>query len=454
MRALPYLVFASAAAIDQIHIAYTPQPGVLSVDFVSVDGKPARAWTSLDNVTWSAPVLATTLYAPSIGYMHQATLNFSGIARGATAFYKLTTGAAMSSELAAMPELENTSPVFAVTPEVARPEVFAVFGDFGSTSVCAEDLSVSAARRDFDAVLCVGDMAYNYEDANSTVGNTFMNIVQNITSFPSSSFFSSSLFFSLPFLPIEGNHERCDGCAAIPELGEDSLHNFTEYRARFRSVALHSNTGSARYYSFERGLTHFVVLTAEVYDGRKPHPADFGFIRQQLAFLKADLAAVDRVRTPWVVALVHKDWNMSPRAYADFTPVLQAAKVDVLFCGHVHHYARYVPYDPTTNETDDACVSADGATYTDARFMTVIVSGAAGCHEGNNPYNKTASYPSYTGVGNYGYGLFTAINATRATWTWKTVKQFGAGPANYSDTLTWVRTASGTPSSEARPLPA
>ena len=81
--------------------------------------------------------------------------------------------------------------------------------------------------------------------------------------------------------------------------------------------------------------------------------------------------------------------------------------------------------------------------------MTVIVSGAAGSHEGDNPYNKMASYPSYTGVGNYGYGLFTALDATCATWTWRTVKQFGAGPANYSDTLTWVRTASGAPSSEA-----
>jgi len=436
---LPYLVFATAAAIEQIHIAYTPQPGVLSVDFVSADGKPARAWTSLDNKTWSAPVLATTLYAPTIGYLHQATLNFSGVARGATAFYKLTTGAAVSPALAATPELENSSPVFAVTPEVSRPEVFAVFGDMGSTSVCAADLAASAARRDFDSVLHVGDMAYDFPDDNSTVGNAFMNIVQSYAS-------------SHPLMPAEGNHERCGGCPAIPELGEDSLHNFTEYRARFHSVALHSNTGSARYYSFDRGLVHFVVLTAEVYDGRRPHPADFGFIRQQLAFLKADLAAVDRVRTPWVVALAHKDWNMSPLAYADFTPVLQAAKVDVLFCGHVHHYARYVPYDPTTNETDDASVSADGATYTDARFMTVIVSGAAGSHEGDNPYNKTASYPSYTGVGNYGYGLFTALDATRATWTWRTVKQFGAGPANYSDTLTWVRTASGAPSSEARPL--
>ena len=426
MRLLLCLAFAAAAAIDQIHIAYTPQPGVLSVDFVSADGKPARAWTSLDNVTWSAPVAATTLYSPAIGYMHQATLNFSGVARGARAFYKLTTGAAVLPALAATPALENSSPVFAVTPEVARPEVFAVFGDMGSTSVCAGDLAASAARGDFDAVLHVGDMAYDFPSDNSTIGNSFMDIIQSVATL-------------VPYMPAEGNHERCSACPAIPELGEDSKNNFTEYRARFHSVAQHSNTGSARYYSFDRGLTHFVVLTAEVYAGRRP-AKDAEFIRLQLAFLKADLAAVDRARTPWLVALVHKDWEMEPPAFADFSPVLRAAKVDILFCGHAHHYVRYVPYDPLTNETDDASVSADGATYTDARFMTVIVTGAN--KEGNNGYNKTTSYPSFTGVGNFGYGLFTALNTTHATWTWKTVRQFQAGPANYSDTLTWVRTSS------------
>ena len=30
-------------------------------------------------------------------------------------------------------------------------------------------------------------------------------------------------------------------------------------------MALHSNTGNARFYSFNRGLTHFIVFTAEAY---------------------------------------------------------------------------------------------------------------------------------------------------------------------------------------------
>ena len=72
------------------------------------------------------------------------------------------------------------------------------------------------------------------------------------------------------------------------------------------SVALYSNSGNNIYYSFERGLTHFLVFSAEAYI----YARNASFLANQLAFMKADLAGVDRARTPWVVALVHKDWTM------------------------------------------------------------------------------------------------------------------------------------------------
>ena len=108
------------------------------------------------------------------------------------------------------------------------------------------------------------------------------------------------------------------------------------YKARFHSVSLNSNTGNNRYYSFNRGLTHFLVFTAESY----VYSVNAAFNENQLAFMKADLAAVDRKRTPWVVALVHKDWTMQANAYADFNNVLESGGVDLLFCGHVHYYNR------------------------------------------------------------------------------------------------------------------
>ena len=99
-----------------------------------------------------------------------------------------------------------------------------------------------------------------------------------------------------------------------------------------------ANSGSNNnlYYSFTQGLTHFVVFSAEAY----AHSQSADFLANQLAFMKADLAAVDRKRTPWVVALVHKDWTMQANAYADFNNVLESGGVDLLFCGHVHYYNR------------------------------------------------------------------------------------------------------------------
>ena len=242
---------------------------------------------------------------------------------------------------------------------------------------------------------------------------------------------------------------------------------------------MNSNTGNNRYYSFNRGFTHFLVFTAESYvcacelmrslgcmrararararervatprpspsDTLRADSVDSGFNTNQLNFMKADLAAVDRSVTPWVVALVHKDYSMQPNAYKDFSPVLESMGVDVLFCGcvrapsraarlehprralrsrrmptlplfalppsplvstlnppllsHVHYYNRFRPYDAVTGAIDKASISADGSTYSNPKYMTTIVSGGAGNREDESHYVKAD--PSYTGVENYG----------------------------------------------------
>lgn len=72
-----------------------------------------------------------------------------------------------------------------------------------------------------------------------------------------------------------------------------------------------ANSGSSSniFYSFTQGLTHFIVFSAEAY----AYNSGASFLANQLAFMKADLAAVNRSVTPWVVALVHKDWTMEVR---------------------------------------------------------------------------------------------------------------------------------------------
>jgi hypothetical protein len=238
--------------------AYTPTPAVLSVDFVSTSASPAQAWTSLDNKTWAAPVAATTFHAPTIGYMSQAVLNFAGVQPGQAAYYKLAAGG-------------DTSPVFEVTPEVARPEVFAVFGDFGlSNDVCMTDITESAKRGDFDAVLHVGDWACvvlrkgarpalqraslnTPHPPTQTTGTTLRTPPASRATCswtctrgsrpptPSTLRPATTVCFSLPSPtllpspplltpdpPRPSCAEACGACPAIPGLGENNGKNFTE----------------------------------------------------------------------------------------------------------------------------------------------------------------------------------------------------------------------------------
>ena len=280
---------------------------------------------------------------------------------------------------------------------------------------------------------------------------------------------------------------------------ENSRGNFSEYRARFASVTLGAGAASGSnsniYYSFDLGLTHYIGFSAEAY----AYNSGASFLANQLAFMQADLAAVDRTRTPWVVALVHKDWDMEAEAYQNFYPVLEAGKVDVLFCGHVsrsalqaartrtrarreflraphqpkhlvpakrsskhivltrrpasphtpcvtlqiHYYNRFMPYDAVTRETDSASVSGptNDQVYTNPKYMVNIVTGASGDKEGETPCVVNILPPSVTCDVDYGYGVWTAVDANTATWSYKSVKPDFFGPANYTDNLVIKKSA-------------
>lgn len=60
-----------------------------------------------------------------------------------------------------------------------------------------------------------------------------------------------------------------------------------------------------------------------------------------------------------------------------------------------------MPYDSVTGDVDTASVSADGSTYTNPKYMTVIVTGASGDIEQDDKYVKES--PSYTGTENCMY---------------------------------------------------
>ena len=102
-----------------------------------------------------------------------------------------------------------------------------------------------------------------------------------------------------------------------------------------------------------------------------------------------------------------------------------------------HNYRRYAPYDSVTGVVDTASVSADGKTYTNPKYLVVIVTGASGDREHDSKCGSDGS-PSLTCTENYGYLIWTPLNATVSTSSFHTVQADGPGPADYTDEVTII----------------
>ena len=386
---------------------------MLGLDFVA-GAANASVGVSLNGRDYSW-VSSSSLAAPNLGgFAHQAALDFSGVAAGAAAHYKITVGDASSGPFVVVPVPARAAPVVAI---------FADFGFKEDESMAA--LTSAAASGAFDVACLVGDHAYDFQIDSSSMGNNWMNAMQ------------AAFTASRPLQPAAGNHEMCSDCGAVDGL-QNSAGNFSEYRLRYHAVTLANAATSASniFYSFNVGLTHFIVFSAEAYI----YARSAAFLANQLAFMRADLAAVDRRVFPWVVALCHKDYTMQPEAFKDFAPILEAGAVDVMFVGHVHYYVRSAPYEISTGRVDAACVSNGtsggfDALYSGCKFMTTIVNGAAGNKEGNHACGPLES-PQLACSSNFGFGLWQATDKSSATWRWQTAaKDKHSKAANFTDSV-------------------
>ena len=201
---------------------------------------------------------------------------------------------------------------------------------------------------------------------------------------------------NFPVQPALGNHELTNNGAA--------------FLLRHSGVSAHSNTGTALYYSYDNGLVHYLVFNSETYIS--------GGISDMLEFMRSDLSAVDRTKTPWVVSYSHKLFWMDSTDFSSISVILQQYNVDLLYAGHWHYYERYLPFYPTTGKVDTSSVSADNHTYTNPQYVTMIVSGAPGDVERNDacPGDPSLSYIIPTCTPQYGYGIMTVVNSTHIYW--------------------------------------
>lgn len=188
------------------------------------------------------------------------------------------------------------------------------------------------------------------------------------------------------------------------------------FRARSNNPVIDKANPNSTYYSLEIGLIHFVVLQGycPVMPTYKMNPNPCLMQGSpQYAWLRADLSAVDRLRTPWVVVVLHQPFvNSNSRhsiategvqVQAAIEDVLNEHHVDLMVAGHVHAYERSCAlYQYKCN--------ASGPVY--------VTIGNGGVDLDEKWVEPQPSWSLFR-LAVYGHGNITAYNATHLLWAWR-----------------------------------
>lgn len=133
----------------------------------------------------------------------------------------------------------------------------------------------------------------------------------------------------VPLMPVNGNHD----ILAV---------NYVAQFALPQHVAGDERAEGEEWYSFDYANAHFVMLN----DTRDTSILD----SSQTDWLRSDLAAVDRARTPWIFVVHHStlyscDSNHPPNrnVRAEWQPIFDEHRVDLVLAGHNHVYERTKP---------------------------------------------------------------------------------------------------------------
>jgi hypothetical protein len=241
-----------------------------------------------------------------------------------------------------------------------------------------------------------------------------------------------------PYMVGPGNHEAV--CQEVPYtsllLCPAGQKNFTDYMVRFAQLmpSAFSSTSAddqARvsanqakvlanppfWYSFEYGMMHFVMIDTETDFTKAPdglggsagfNTGPFGSTAdQQLAFLEADLASVDRAVTPWVIVGGHRPWYTTGTSGGcgpcqdAFEPLLYKYGVDLAIFGHVHNSQRFQPAYKNV---------ADPQGLQDPKAPWYIVAGGAGNIEGLSAIGTNVTFNQFAYADDFSYARVSFLD--------------------------------------------
>ncbi|KAK2561166.1 Acid phosphatase type 7 [Acropora cervicornis] len=275
----------------------------------------------------------------------------------------------------------------------------AVFGDLGSVN--AKSLSYLQEETQsghFDAILHVGDFAYNMDSSDARVGDDFMNQIQPVAAY-------------VPYMTCPGNHEQA--------------YNFSNYRNRF---TMPGNTEGI-FYSWNIGPAHIISISTEVYFFLRYGNEQ---IAHQYHWLEKDLreasAPENRTLRPWIITMGHRPMYCSnddgddctqyesvvrggisipPKRLFGLEDLFYKYGVDLSFWAHEHSFERLFPLFNRT-----VCNGSKEEPYTNPCAPVHVTTGSAGCHEDHDGFEK--DYPPWTAFrsDDYGYTRMTIHNST------------------------------------------
>ena len=219
---------------------------------------------------------------------------------------------------------------------------FIAFGDSGFGSAAQSQLASLMNGELFDFALHTGDIVYA---VNGGLSGSYLQY--------------HSWFFDVYKTWLRSH-------AVFPSIGNHD--DESSHAAPYRDLFVLPNNGASpvfadhteRYYSFDYGPAHVVVLDTEL------ALQDPVRRREQVIWLADDLA---RTSQPWKIAAFHRpafnagsEHGSDPLVQAEFVPIFETYGVSIVLNGHEHDYERTVPWRQTMNGS----------------FVTYVVTGGGG----------------------------------------------------------------------------
>lgn len=169
-----------------------------------------------------------------------------------------------------------------------------------------------------------------------------------------------------PLMPVNGNHDNL----SVYYTGQFALP---------QEISSGEGAQGEEWYSFDYANAHFVMANSE--------NASIG--GPQADWLRSDMEKVDRTKTPWVIVVFHtppytcgsQHQGDSDLPRAEWQPIFDDLKVDLVLTGHVHNYQRSVPirgFQTGTTQGLEAASGANKAPVNESGTVYVISAGAGG----------------------------------------------------------------------------